>query len=594
MKKIQVPAIGGIRKVIQPGSNVTAGTTIAEIGANSISLAQLAQLITQIQKQQVNTGGGNVGDGTEAVLIPGPGLSGGGPMLGAVPIRLTAPIPWGLDDGGGGGDGDPGPPGAAGIAGAAGATGAQGPMGPAVFLEAEPGDEGMIVPGVQGATGIAGAAGATGAQGPMGPAVFLEAEPGDEGMIVPGVQGATGATGAVGATGPQGPSGTGSGGGAGTLMFWVPEENWPDDVMQGAPTNLGPLKLIGPASIVGSTAIAGTETLAGNLVFDATNARNITFPGVNPLIQATAAGAVLTMTGTNSLNFGTGANTQNIIVDANGMVSLGHASGAASQQLFVQAGSATITGATIAGGNAASNFNSVWESFTGVQMMALFGDGGLTIGPTTLSDLSTGTVNVSRGYYINGVPIGAGIHSHLLLDGDNYNDDQGFLRPNPTTLGPMVFNGQVTANAPNFATAIIANGSAGAYTEFVSANSLAGNSFGLLVRGGTTSTDTAILVQSQSGGATFLNILGDGHGTLGASGTVGAQWAAGGAFTFSSSVSILGATPATATASQTDLGNTTTGTVITTAGGIALPALASTFWRINVNGVAYGIPLFAL
>jgi hypothetical protein len=34
--------------------------------------------------------------------------------------------------------------------------------------------------------------------------------------------------------------------------------------------------------------------------------------------------------------------------------------------------------------------------------------------------------------------------------------------------------------------------------------------------------------------------------------------------------------------------------VITTAGGIALPALAKTFWVVNVNGVAYGVPLFAL
>jgi hypothetical protein len=42
------------------------------------------------------------------------------------------------------------------------------------------------------------------------------------------------------------------------------------------------------------------------------------------------------------------------------------------------------------------------------------------------------------------------------------------------------------------------------------------------------------------------------------------------------------------------LGITTTATVITTAGGIALPALASTFWVTNVNGVKYGIPCFAL
>jgi hypothetical protein len=66
-----------------------------------------------------------------------------------------------------------------------------------------------------------------------------------------------------------------------------------------------------------------------------------------------------------------------------------------------------------------------------------------------------------------------------------------------------------------------------------------------------------------------------------------------GAVTFSGSVSANGATPAV-TAGQTDIGTTTTATVITTAGGIALPALASTFWVVNVNGVKYGLPCFAL
>jgi hypothetical protein len=207
MKKIQVPAIGGIRKVIQPGSNVTAGTTIAEIGTNTITLAQLAAILTNIQNQQVNTGGGNVGDGTEAVLIPGPGLSGGGPMLGSVPIRLTAPIPWGLDDGGGGGDGDPGPPGAAGKP---GATGSQGTVGPAVFLEAEAGEEGLwaAIQGAPGGAGTAGAPGAPGVQGPVGPAVFLDAEAGEDGLwAIPGGPGSAGPSGAPGAVGPTGPAG---------------------------------------------------------------------------------------------------------------------------------------------------------------------------------------------------------------------------------------------------------------------------------------------------------------------------------------------------------------------------------------------------
>jgi len=131
--KIQLPSIGGLRKVIKvPGGNVAVGTTISELGSGTVSLAQLAAIITQVQASQTNTGGGNIGDGSEGVLVPGPGLSGGGPLLGSVPIRLTAPIPW-FDDAGGGGDGDPGPPGPAGsqgLAGVAGPPGAAGAAGP--------------------------------------------------------------------------------------------------------------------------------------------------------------------------------------------------------------------------------------------------------------------------------------------------------------------------------------------------------------------------------------------------------------------------------------------------------------------------------
>lgn len=161
MKKIQLPAIGGIRKVIQAGTTPAQGTTIAELGNGTVSLAQLAAIISQIQSQQVNTGGGNIGDGTEAVLVPGPGLSGGGPLIGTVRLNLTAPIPWGMGDDGGGGDGDPGPPGAPGKSGVNGATGGVGPMGPAIFLEADS--------GVDGDSGPPGASGQQGLQGPQGP-----------------------------------------------------------------------------------------------------------------------------------------------------------------------------------------------------------------------------------------------------------------------------------------------------------------------------------------------------------------------------------------------------------------------------------------
>ena len=121
----------------------------------------------------------------------------------------------------------------------------------------------------------------------------------------------------------------------------------------------------------------------------------------------------------------------------------------------------------------------------------------------------------------------------------------------------------------------------------------AGKSLGVFIQAGTTSTDTALYIRNATGSQNFLEMYGDGHGTMGGPSGNSLAWAAVGNFTFTSSIGVQGATPAV-TANQTDIGTTTTGTVITTAGGIALPALAKTFWVVNVNGVAYGVPCFAL
>ena len=127
MSKFQIPTIGGIRKVIH-GPSTGVGTTIAEVGSGTITLEQLAAAISNILQ---NAGTIQTGQQNAGVLVPGPGLSGGGVLVGNVPIRLTAPIPW-FDAGDGGADGDPGPPG---VAGAKGATGAGGPVGPVFVVD---------------------------------------------------------------------------------------------------------------------------------------------------------------------------------------------------------------------------------------------------------------------------------------------------------------------------------------------------------------------------------------------------------------------------------------------------------------------------
>lgn len=141
VRKAQLPVVGGVRKVIQvPGATTTVGTTIAEFGSATVTLAQLAAALNLM----VPPNSGLVGNSDTATLTVGPGLSGGGPMLGNVPIRLTAPIPaFVFGDEGGGDDGIMAIPGRDGVT---GATGAQGPQGAALFMLADDPDDFFFVP----------------------------------------------------------------------------------------------------------------------------------------------------------------------------------------------------------------------------------------------------------------------------------------------------------------------------------------------------------------------------------------------------------------------------------------------------------------
>jgi hypothetical protein len=153
VRKAQLPVVGGVRKVIQvPSANVTVGTTIAEFGSATVTLAQLK---AALGGGPAPPGGGLIGGDTTAALALGPGLSGGGVLLGTVPIRFTAPIPFIVAEGEGGEDGPPGPPGQAGPIGATGASTLQGPP---VFVIAEDGTDGDTISGPQGAPGPPGSA----------------------------------------------------------------------------------------------------------------------------------------------------------------------------------------------------------------------------------------------------------------------------------------------------------------------------------------------------------------------------------------------------------------------------------------------------
>jgi len=182
-RKIQLPAVGGIRKVITPG-----GTSTADLANLQNQINALQAQLNQLQAlQHPNT----QGSGSEAFLAVRGALQGGGPMVGNVPLTTTGPL-VGILEGEQGEQGDIGPPGQAGARGATGPAGAAGPAG----ADGDPGEDGP--PGAQGPQGPAGAAGAAGASGFM----LMISEDGADGD--PGPPGLPGAPGAAGAAGPPG------------------------------------------------------------------------------------------------------------------------------------------------------------------------------------------------------------------------------------------------------------------------------------------------------------------------------------------------------------------------------------------------------
>lgn len=246
MAKYQVPTIGGIRKVIKDSGG--SGTTIAEVGTNTITLTQLAALIQSILTSGQNTGGGNIGNGDNASIVLGPGLSGGGPVIGNVLINAQTPPWFDVQDGA---DGEPGPPGRIGVD---GKTGGVGPAGPAIYLDANDGADGDPgPPGPAGPTGAQGPQGLPGAglPGSAGPALFFTAE--------------DGADGADGIPGPVGPHGSaGASGSAGPALFFTAEDGVDGDAgppgvagAKGATGNTGAQGPIGPALFF--TAEDGTD-----------------------------------------------------------------------------------------------------------------------------------------------------------------------------------------------------------------------------------------------------------------------------------------------------------------------------------------------
>lgn len=129
MAKIQIPAVGGIRKVLKTtNQQQPVGTILQGFDGQTLTIAQLKTLLGIVTVPGAPAGGSPPGS-----LIVGPGLAGGGTLTGPVSLRLTAPIPVFFGEDSEGERGPPGPP---------GSVGAQGSQGPALFFLADQGEEG--------------------------------------------------------------------------------------------------------------------------------------------------------------------------------------------------------------------------------------------------------------------------------------------------------------------------------------------------------------------------------------------------------------------------------------------------------------------
>ena len=579
MSKFQVPTIGGIRKVIH-GPSTGVGTTIAEVGSGTITLEQLAAAILNIltNTQSIVTGQQNAG-----VLVPGPGLSGGGVLVGNVPIRLTAPIPW-FDAGDGGADGDPGPPG---VAGAKGATGGTGPIGPAVYLDGDPGPEGDPgPPGPPGPTGATGNVGTTGGAGPQGPPGF--GEDGADGDTVPGPPGPQGAAGA--------PGGQGAAGAVGPAVFFLADDGDPGDQGPPGPAGqpgatgspgiqgpTGPLLLIsipedgadgdvflvpgpvGPQGVTGSQGAAGTGSGTGMTIYlqeDTWSEEEIfrgpigregdlsahslqVFSTVTFAYPAGGSAGALQIIGfgstgytefitTQSLSFWTGSGPSKMLdLPSNGANILGPPS--ASQYVLTATGygaNGQSNGVIVSAGGNNTDTNMLWRGFSGTaaaaQLAKLYGDGSFVLGSSTTSNEGFGTINVAKGYYLAGVPLqnAAGfIHNNMIADEPM--QDDGMCNP-PTGMPALAQCNELKIYAPfgaaNYGLQVY--GAANNYSELIQGSLTSGASFGPLIQAGTTSTDSCFSAVNASGTVSFFSIGGDGHGNL----ATGMTWTTQGSF----------------------------------------------------------------
>ena len=355
------------------------------------------------------------------------------------------------------------------VPGPAGKAGANGTSGFPLYLEPEQPDDPVTIPGVAGAAGAAGAAGTAGAPGVSGFPIYVEPQDADDPLVVPGP---VGATGPQGATGPSG-AGSAAAAWAAYLDYDFDDQYWTNrDVSGSGDPNLWtgvntftgggggiPLLVVQGTSGQYAMKISGLASGTSDGLWIAAGATSSDIPFI---IENQAANKVfMEVFGDGSFHLGynsASAGTGTMQGAAGGGITITAPAATVALQvtavtgsyaaLFSGAGSSSNFGVEILAGTSSSDAALFVgkTSSAGNYYMVVWGDGGVTIGPSTVTTKSQGTLNVGTAYYLNNHLLQlASIASNTALNPVNFSDfdfDGDFGEPKYPALDlnyPYVF-----------------------------------------------------------------------------------------------------------------------------------------------------------
>lgn len=438
--------------------------------------------------------GGNKGDGS---------VNAQAYYLNGLPFPSPSRGPAGKD-GRDGKRGAPGPPGTNGIIGVNGAPGKPGRNGKD-GLDGRRGPPGISAPGTPGPTGATGLPGAPGRHGKDG----LDGRRGPPGVGSPGANGTNGTNGKPGRNGKDGLDGRrGPPGTAGAT---------------GATGATGPQGLTGRAGRNGRDGLDGRRGPPG----PAATGSGGTPASPTTSIQFNNAGA---FGGSAAFTWTTATNTALLDTIAAAGPNVKFAQSGVTAAVY----SISVTGAT----NAALTFARVDVAH---DILDFLPSGAVVINtPISGTSLAVNGVNGASTFTVQdslipkiGFLVGTAERFFLqYTDATSTTrlDSDGTLQlaASNTTAITIGTAGNVTIASPTSGSAVDISGVGNANALLVRGSATASQSFGLRILAGTNASDVAAQITNQAGTASFLNILGNGSGNLGPTGSLGLSWSAAG------------------------------------------------------------------